>query len=169
VKLHRLTEGQIGQRGGQAGKSGRSRATHKDGYYVCLPSQSSRDFVKHVVALARRGALLEYLEPARTDNHQYGRALRERLIDGLGKVLAWSNVFNVHEDTMDAHEGAQVIGNAAGVGSCVVAPIIDEDVVRGGGLFEEDFRRFPRPVPIRLFLTVTIRYFNRFASRVPGI
>jgi hypothetical protein len=93
---------------------------------------------------------LEYLEPARTDSHQYRRALRERLIDGLRKVLAWSNVFNVHEDTMDAREGAQVIGDAAGVGSCIVAPIIDEDVVRGGGLFEEDFRRFPRLVPIGL-------------------
>jgi hypothetical protein len=84
--------------------------------------------------LALRGALLEYLKPARTYDHQYGRAPRERLIDGLGKVLTWSDVFNVHEDTIDAHEGAEVIGNAAGVGSRVVAPITDEDVVRGGSL-----------------------------------
>ena len=125
--------------------------------------------MKHVVALARRGALLEYLEPARTDNHQYGRALRERLIDGLGKVLTWSDVFNVHEDMRGAYAGAEVIGDAAGVGSCVITPIADEDVVRGGGLVEEDFRRFPRLVPIGLFLTVTIRYFNVVGSRVPGI
>ena len=79
-------------------------------------------------------ALLEYLEPARAHNHQYGRALREGLIDGLGKVLAWPDVFNVHEDTMDAHNGSEVIGNPAGVGSPIVAPITDEDVVRGGDL-----------------------------------
>ena len=137
VKLHRLMEGQIGQRGGQPGKSSRSGATHKYRHHVCFASKSGRYFVNHVVLLARRGAVLEYLNPARTYNHQYCRALRERLIDGLGKVLTWSDVFNVHEDTMDAHEGAKVIGNAASVGSCVVAPIIDEDVVRGGGLSEK--------------------------------
>jgi hypothetical protein len=93
--------------------------------------------VNHIVLLALRGALLQYLKPARTYNDQYGGALRERLIDGLGKVLTWSDVFNVHEHTMDADEGAKVIGDAAGVGSRIVAPIIDEDVVRGGGLFEE--------------------------------
>jgi hypothetical protein len=33
---------------------------------------------------------------------------------------------------MDAHNGSEVIGNPPGVGSPVVAPITDEDVVRGG-------------------------------------
>jgi hypothetical protein len=86
--------------------------------------------------LALRGALLEYLNPARTYNDQDGRALRERLIDGLAKVLTRPDVFNVHEDTRDADDRAEVIGNAAGVGSRVVAPITDEDVVRGDGLLE---------------------------------
>ena len=137
MKLHSLTEGQIGQSGGQPGQSGRSGATHEDRHHVCFASKRGRDFVNHVVLLALRGALLEYLEPARTDNYQYDGALRERLIDGLGKVLTRPDVFNVHEDTMDADEGPKVVGNAAGVGRRVVTPIVDEDVLRGGGLVEE--------------------------------
>jgi hypothetical protein len=90
----------------------------------------------HVVVLALRGALPEYVKPARTEHHQDGRALRERPIDGLGKVLTWSDVFNVHEDMRGADAGAEVIGDAAGVGSRVITPIADEDVVRGGGLVE---------------------------------
>ena len=90
----------------------------------------------HVVLLVLRRALVEYLEPARAYNHQYRGALREGVINGFGKVLTWPDVFNVHEDTMDAYNGAEVIGDPAGVGSRVVAPITDEDVVRGGDLFE---------------------------------
>jgi hypothetical protein len=37
---------------------------------------------------------------------------------------------------MDAHNGSEVIGNPPGVGSGVVAPVTDEDVVRGGDLVE---------------------------------
>jgi hypothetical protein len=37
---------------------------------------------------------------------------------------------------MDAHHGAEVIGNPAGVSSRIVAPITDEDVVRGSDLLE---------------------------------
>jgi hypothetical protein len=36
-----------------------------------------------------------------------------------------------------ADAGAEVIGDAAGVGSRVITPIADEDVVRGGGLCGE--------------------------------
>ena len=129
-------EGQTGQSGGQRRKSSGGGAADKDRYDVGFASKSGRDFVDDVVLLVLCRALLEYLEPARADNHQYGRALREGLIDGLGKVLAWPDVFNVHEDTMDAHNGSEVIGNPAGVGSGVVAPITDEDVVRGGNLVE---------------------------------
>jgi hypothetical protein len=92
--------------------------------------------MNHIVLLALRGALLEYLNPARTDNDQDGRAVRQRLIDGLAKVLTWPDVFNVHEDPRDADDRAEVIGNSAGVGSRVVAPITDENVVRGDGLVE---------------------------------
>ncbi|MEP7309814.1 MAG: hypothetical protein ABJA98_30260 [Acidobacteriota bacterium] len=59
------------------------------------------------------------------------------MIDGLGKVLTWPDVLDVHEDAVDADQGAKVIGNAAGIGGRIVAPIIDEDVVRGGGPCEE--------------------------------
>ncbi len=55
-----------------------------------------------VVVLALRGALPEYVKPARTENHQDGRTLRQRSIDGLGKVLTWVDVFNVHEDMRGA-------------------------------------------------------------------
>jgi len=38
-----------------------------------------------------------------------------------------------------AYSSAEVIGDAAGVGSRVITAIADEDVVRGGGLCEERF------------------------------
>ena len=95
--------------------------------------------MNHVVVLALRGALPEYFKPARTENYQDGRALRQRSVDRLGKVLTWLDVFNVHEDMRGADAGAEVIGDAAGVGSRVITAIADEDVVRGGGLCEERF------------------------------
>ena len=88
--------------------------------------------MNHVVVLALRGALPEYVKPTRTENHQDGRALRERLIDGLGKVLTWLDVFHVHEDMRGADAGAEMIGDAAGAGRRVITPIADENVVRGG-------------------------------------
>ena len=134
VKLHRLMERQIGQRGRQPGKSRGGGAADEDRHHVCLAGKSGRDLVNDIIFLAVRSALPEYLEPARADHDQYDRAPHERLIDGLGKVLTRADVLHIHEDAMDAQECAEAIGNAAGVSSRVVAPIADEDVVRGGRL-----------------------------------
>ena len=87
--------------------------------------------MNHIVFLTLRRALLKYLEPVRTYDHQDDRASRERVIDRLGKVLTRADVLHIHEDAMGAHERAEAIGNAAGIGGRVVAPIADEDVFRG--------------------------------------
>jgi hypothetical protein len=47
--------------------------------------------------------------------------------------LPWADVLHIHEDPIDAHERAEAVGNAAGIGRRIVAAIVDEDVFRRVG------------------------------------
>jgi hypothetical protein len=86
-----------------------------------------------IVFLTVRDALSEDVTPTRADDDQDDGAGRERVIDRVGKVLPGADVLHIHEDPIDAHERAEAVGNAAGIGRRIVAAIVDEDVFRRAG------------------------------------
>ena len=133
VQLHRLMERQVGQSGRQPGQGSGDGTTHEDGHHVGLARQRRADLAHDIVFLTGRDTLSEDVMPMRADHDQDDGAGREGVIDRVGKVLPGADVLHVHEDAIDAHERAEAVGNAAGVGRRIVAAIVDEDVFRRVG------------------------------------
>lgn len=53
------------------------------------------------------------------------------MIDRFGEILARPNVFNIHEHTIRAEYGDEVIAQSTGIRGGVLAAIADEYVARG--------------------------------------
>ena len=90
------------------------------------------DFVGYIVLLALRRTVLQYLAPARADDHKHRGGASDSDVNCLREVLTWSDTLDVHEDailSMSFH--SEVIGNAAGVCGRILTPVADKDLGRG--------------------------------------
>jgi hypothetical protein len=69
--------------------------------------------------------------PAWTDDHEHCWAAFDGEVNCLSEVLTGRDAFDIHEDTLLAHELDEVIADTARVGGRIFTPITDKDLGRG--------------------------------------